>query len=46
MRGHISKSKRCFNVKSSTFYFRMKIKILADFQIRISAPLKPIIFKE
>ena len=29
-------SKRCFNVKSSTYYFHMKTKILADFQICIS----------
>ena len=32
-RAHISKSKRCFNVKSSTYYFHIKTKILADFQI-------------
>ena len=38
-RAHISKSKRCFNVKSSTYYFHMKTKILADFQICISVPL-------
>ena len=36
---HISKSKRCFNVKSSTYHFHMKTKILADFQICISIPL-------
>ena len=36
---HISKSKRCFNVKSST-YFHMKTKILLDFQICVSAPLR------
>ena len=34
-RAHISKSKRCFNVKSSTCYFQMKAKILSDFQICI-----------
>ena len=34
------KSKRCFNVKSSTNYFHMKTKILVDFQIWISVPLK------
>ena len=34
----ISKSKRCFNVKSSTYYFHTKTKIVADFQISISAP--------
>ena len=36
----ISKSKRCFNAKSSTYYFQMKTKILADFQICINVPLK------
>ena len=36
----MSKSKRCFNVKSSTYYFHMKTKILADFQICISALLE------
>ena len=36
---HISKSERCFNVKSSTYYFHMKTKILADFQICITVPL-------
>ena len=35
----ISKSKKYFNVKSSTYYFHMKKKILADFQICISVPL-------
>ena len=35
----ISKSKMCFNVKSSTYYFHMKTKILADFKICISVPL-------
>ena len=39
-RAHISKSKRCFNVKSSTYYFLMKTKIFTDFQICISVPLK------
>ena len=37
---HISKSKGCFNVKYLTYYFHMKTKILADFQISISVPLK------
>ena len=37
---HISKNKKCFNVKFSTYYFHMKTKILADFQICISVPLK------
>ena len=36
---HISKSKRCFNVKSSVYYFHMRINILADFCICISVPL-------
>ena len=36
---HISQSKRCFNVKHSTYHFHMKTKILADFQICISVPL-------
>ena len=36
---HISESKRSVNVKSSTYYFLMKTKILADFQICISVPL-------
>ena len=35
-----AESKRCFNVKSSIYYFHMKTKILADFQICISVPLK------
>ena len=38
-RSHISENKRCFNVKSSTCYFRMKTKILAGFQICICVPL-------
>ena len=38
-RVHISKSKRCFNVKSSIYYLHMKTKILADFQICIIVPL-------
>ena len=36
---YISKSKRSFNVKSWTYYFHMKAKILADFQVCISVPL-------
>ena len=35
----MSKSKRCFNVESSTYYFYMKMKILGDSQICISVPL-------
>ena len=38
-RAHISKIKRCFNVKSSTYNFYMKTKILEDFEICISVPL-------
>ena len=36
---HILKSERCFNVKSSTYYFHVKMKILTDFQIFISVSL-------
>ena len=36
---HISKSKRCFNVKSPTYYFHIKTNTMADFQICISVPL-------
>ena len=35
----ISKSKRYFSERSSTYYFQIKTKILADFQIYISVPL-------
>ena len=42
-RAHISKSKRCFDAKSSTYYFQMTTKILADFQICISVPLKNVL---
>ena len=38
-RAHISKRKRCFNVKSSTYYFHMNTKILADFQICVIVSL-------
>ena len=41
---HISKSKRCFNVKSSAIYIHMKTNILADFQICISIPLMSMSF--
>ena len=34
-----SKSKSCFNVKSSADHFHMTTKILTDFQICISVPL-------
>ena len=37
---HVSKRKKCLNVKSSIYYFHVKTMILADFQICISAPLK------
>ena len=36
---HILKSKRCFDVKFSTYYFHVKTEIFADFQICISVPL-------
>ena len=42
-RAHISKSKRSFNVKSSTYYFNMKAEILTDFQICIRVPLRIIL---
>ena len=42
-RAYISKSKRWFNVKSST-YFHMKTKILIYFQICISVPLNSFFF--
>ena len=37
---HLSKIERRFNVKFSTYCFHMKAKILADFQICISVPLR------
>ena len=37
---HISESKRCYNVIPSVHYFYAKTKILADFQICVSVPLK------
>ena len=37
---HISKSKRCFNVKFSTYYFHIKTNTMVDFQICISVPLR------
>ena len=39
---HISKRKSCFNVKSSTYYFHVKTKILEHFQICISVPLSDV----
>ena len=39
-RALISESKRCFNVKSSAYYFHVKTKISADFQICVSVPLR------
>ena len=33
------KSKRCFDVKFSTYYFYMKTDIFADFQICNGVPL-------
>ena len=40
LRAHISKSKSCCNVKSSTHFFHMMTKIFADFQNGFSVPLK------
>ena len=37
---HISKSKRYFNVKFSTYYFHIKAKIYTDFRICINVPLR------
>ena len=37
---YISKSKWCFNVKSSVYCFHMKTKMLVNFQICIGIPLK------
>ena len=34
------KQYKVFNVKSSTYYFHMMIKVLTDFEICISIPLK------
>ena len=34
-RAHISKRERCFNAKSLTYYFHVKTKVLADFEICI-----------
>ena len=39
-RALILKHKRFFNVKSSTYCFHVKTKILGDFQICISVPLE------
>ena len=39
----MSKSKMYFNMKSSTYYFHMKTKISAEFQICISVHLKFIV---
>ena len=38
------KSKMCFNMKSSAYYFHMKTKLLTDFQICISVPLTVFLF--
>ena len=35
----VAESKRCFNVKFSTYYCRKKMKILTSFQIGIGVPL-------
>ena len=39
----MSKSKRCFDVKSAAYYFHMKKNILADFQICISVSLNTLV---
>ena len=39
LHAHISKSKSCVNMKSSTNYFHIKTKKLADFQICFSVTL-------
>ena len=39
-RAYISERKRCFNVTSSTVYFHVKIKILADFRFCINIPIR------
>ena len=36
---HTSERKRCFNIKSSTYYFHVKTKMLENFHICISVPL-------
>ena len=38
--GIFSKSNGCFKEKSSTYHFHMEVKILADFEICISVPLR------
>ena len=43
---NISKRKSCFNLKFLTYYFHMKTKILADFQICICIPLRELIFAD
>ena len=42
---HISQSKRCYNVIPSVHYFLVKTKLLTDFQICISIPLKYVSLK-
>ena len=37
---HISKSKRCFNVKFLAYYFHVKTKMLASFHVYISVSLR------
>ena len=44
-RAHISKCKRCFNVKPSTYCFHMTTKILADFQVCANVPLKHLFYR-
>ena len=39
LRAHISKNRKCYDVKSSTYCFHVNTKILTGFQIYISVPL-------
>ena len=43
-REHIPRTKRRFNLKSSTDSFHMKTKILAEFHICVSVPLRTLIW--
>ena len=40
---HCAKSKRCYNVKPSAYYFYVKAKIYVDFQIWISVLLRNVL---
>ena len=45
MGAHISKSKQYYTEKPSAYYFYVKTKVLIDFHIYISVPLRTCIFK-